>query len=388
MENVYPPERLGRFTLSALIGGENWGHVLSDNMFGIFTRFSSLARILEPGPRSGGRWGVGRDPGNIALPQNHTTIMVTDCNTSYPHHMPGWHIPAGRYTTACKRHVEVLSDAMGVTAESLPRDGGISCFEHLVVGSAAAGARIMEAGRMDIISSSGPANGPASGGGLGQQQVGAHEVNQSKRVDNRGATAVEAYRDHILRGMGRDPEYVPSTESIVLVVKRREDSRIYQNWKNRQQLIQGLENRSRTRAVVRQWIVTPNTTFEEQLDILSNTTTLVMPGGGVAFMLYFLPKRQNVIIWPYGWQEALQFSISKMWLSSVQAWEPRVEERPELCGRKEYPTCTYDAWYPANEMAAMYENVQINRTCDSCSCTCWLASPGCACTRNNDVCAG
>ena len=294
----WPAERKGAFTLASYFGAGNWGHMLADNFFGIWTRFRFLSRNLHDvtfKSSSKANW-------NDA-DMKPTALVMRNCTTAHPMNLAH---TAHLAVPACERHVRVLSHALGIESRALAQ-GETTCYEHLVVGSPDHLARILYANASDV----------------------------------------EGYRDDIIRNIGRNPEQKSLKKVTVLVTKRSEDSYSFYDFANQDKLLDVLRT-ARGVDNVRLYVITPNTTLEEQIDVFLNASTLVCPGGGVGFSSFFLAKGSHLIIWPYpgGGHEEKQFSLSAKWLRKFDTWVPEIDPVQNRNPSGPLPHFVYKSEYP------------------------------------------
>ena len=84
----------------------------------------------------------------------------------------------------------------------------------------------------------------------------------------------------------------------MFVTKRREDSYSFYDFDNQDEVL-GMLRLARGAENVKHYLITPDTTLEEQIDVfLNGVKTLVCQGGGVGFSSFFLAKDSHLIIWP------------------------------------------------------------------------------------------
>ena len=294
----WPIEQKGAFTLASYFGAGNWGHMLADNFFGIWTRFRFLSRTLHDA-----RFKSSAEANWNDAHVKRTVLVMRNCTTAHPMNLAH---TAHLAVPACERHVQVLSRALGIESRALAQ-GETTCYEHLVVGSPDHLARILYA----------------------------------------NATDVEGYRDHIILNTGRNPEQKSLKNVTVLVTKRSEDSYSFYDFANEDELLDVLRS-SHGADNVRLYVITPNTTLEEQIDVFLNASTLVCPGGGVGFSSFFLAKGSHLIIWPYpgGGHEEKQFSLSAKWLRKVDIWVPEIDPVQNLDPSGPLPHFVYKSKYP------------------------------------------
>jgi hypothetical protein len=301
--NSLPRERKGRYTLASYFAAGSWGHMLADNFFGMWSRFRFLSRLIDGRSRqvASKSW----DPNTT-----HTVLSMKNCKTSHPEDQPHTsHIAI----PACERHVAELSSAVGVTVMPLPQ-GTTTCYEHLVIGSPDHLARIWHANASDV----------------------------------------EDFRDHIVRWKGRDPNAAAKSNTTVLVKKNSEDSYSYYNFTNEADLVKMLLRVHGTNLEIREF--TSETSFEEQLDVLLDTKTLISPGGGIGFCSFFLAKGSHLVIWPYehpSRAEEIQFKKSEKWLRTVDIWKPTISTALPLDQGGPLPHVIYPSAYPIEEIERM-----------------------------------
>ena len=298
MSREWPIEQKGAFTLASYFGAGNWGHMLADNFFGIWTRFRFLSRNLHDASFKSSTK-ASRNDAHV----KRTVLVMRNCTTAHPMNLAH---TAHLAVPACERHVQVLSRALGIESRALAQ-GETTCYEHLVVGSPDHLARILHANASDV----------------------------------------EGYRDHIIRNTGRNPEQKSLKNMAVLVTKRSEDSYSFYDFANQDKLLDVLRS-SHGADNVRLYVITPNTTLEEQIDVFLNASTLVCPGGGVGFSSFFLAKGSHLIIWPYpgGGHEEKQFSLSAKWLRKVDLWVPEIDPVQNLNPSGPLPHFVYKSKYP------------------------------------------
>ena len=301
----WPIELKGLFTLASYFAAGNWGHMLADNFFGIWTRLRFLSQNLDDAPSSySTHWN--------STSTKRTALVMRNCTTAHPVNLPH---TAHLAVPACERHVEVLSRALGVELRALAQ-GETTCYEHLVIGSPDHLARILHANASDV----------------------------------------EGYRDHIIRNIGRDPERKASKNATVFVTKRREDSYSFYDFDNQEEVL-GMLRSTRGAENVKHYVITPDTTLEEQIDVFLNASTLVCPGGGVGFSSFFLAKDSHLIIWPYpgGGHEEKQFTLSAKWLRKVDIWVPQTDPVQNLDPAGPLPHFVYKSKYPTAEIKRLLD---------------------------------
>jgi len=303
----WPLELKGVFTLASYFASGNWGHMLADNFFGIWTRLRFLSLNLDDAPSSySTNWN--------SASTKRTALVMRNCTTAHPVNLPH---TAHLAVPACERHVEVLSWALGIDLRALAQ-GETTCYEHLVIGSPDHLARILHANASDV----------------------------------------EGYRDHIIRNIGLDPEHKASKKATVFVTKRREDSYSFYDFDNQDGVL-GMLRSTRGAENVKHYVITPDTTLEEQIDVFLNASTLVCPGGGVGFSSFFLAKDSHLIIWPYpgGGHEEKQFTLSAKWLRKVDTWVPQIDPVQNLDPAGPLPHFVYKSKYPTAEIKRLLDEV-------------------------------
>ena len=296
----------GTFLLWGLHGGENFGHHLGDSFFAAYQMMREARR----------RW---PDKLNNGAAEAWHGILTSSCS-DYPWQRkqkePGmswsptstltnlgfkigkWHIPNEKYTADCTRHLSVFKPAMRFTSLAAASAGGI-CVDRLVVGSAY--------------------NAFHNDESLFSSCTKDERGKRDRREEENRGRKMEEYRDYIIRSLGRDPNARPSRPQGILVVKSASRSKIYRNFTNEAALLDALRARVGGNNV-RTWEITESVSFEEQIDVLLNTTVLVIPGGGVAFSSLFLAKGQELVIWPYAYERVI-FKALKAFVR-VRLWDP------------------------------------------------------------------
>ena len=108
---------------------------------------------------------------------------------------------------------------------------------------------------------------------------------------------------------------------------------------------------------VKHYVITPDTTLEEQIDVFLNASTLVCPGGGVGFSSFFLAKDSHLIIWSYpgGGHEEKQFTLSAKWLRKVDIWVPQIDPVKNLDPAGPLPHFVYKSKYPTAEIKRLLD---------------------------------
>lgn len=235
-----PPMNLfmsGTTVYMGLYGAENWGHHISDTWYGFF-------RLREISGDSDAR---------LLLFQNCSEYnwLVTGLVTAES--------TEEMYINSCQSHVARLTEALNISTimvRSIESKGDVSlCYERLIVGAATL----------------------------------AWEWSKP--------SSVERYRDFIIRRFGRDPNYKPTKERVVILRKVGKDSRNRHVFTNLDELCDELRNRLKIEVHI--FEISKHVPIVRQIDEFLNATILITPGGGLAFSGLFLAKNAKMLVSPY-----------------------------------------------------------------------------------------
>jgi hypothetical protein len=295
-----------------LYGAENFGHQVADNWLGFFSLRNAGVREHEAGER-------GTVSTHLHLGQ--------DCEHYRGYALAGFQASSGRteekFRQLCARHTSALGPLFFDTVSQMAV-GETMCFERLVVGM------------------------------------------RDVRAFTRAPKEVEAFHDEVLSRFGLDPEAAPPNQTLIVTKKARGSSLAMSPVETHPDHIYGrLVSNTSTAELVHRLTgsgLTPRVrvrefpgglTFEEQVRLLANFSNVILPGGGLGFVLFFAAKGTHVSVSAYKFWDELQVLKMPMCYANVRYFFPLknatyphdkildvvrqglVPRRPRCCGDRE-----------------------------------------------------